>query len=140
MRLTAGDKAGKKGALMMLGLDNFKMVNDSFGHETGDRVLAEVGRVIRNSFRGADVAGRVGGDEFMIFVQDVDAEEAAQLAERISAQVGELPNLPDVTLSIGIALFPTHGKTFAELYRAADTALYRSKKGGKATYHVYAEG
>ena len=110
------------------------------GHETGDRVLAEVGRVIRNSFRGADVAGRVGGDEFMIFVQDVDAEEAAQLAERISAQVGELPNLPDVTLSIGIALFPTHGKTFAELYRAADTALYRSKKGGKATYHVYAEG
>ena len=140
IRLTAGDKAGKKGALMMIDLDNFKMVNDSFGHETGDRVLAEVGRVIRNSFRGADVAGRVGGDEFMIFVQDVDAEEAAQLAERIGAQVGELPNLPDVTLSIGIALFPTHGKTFAELYRAADAALYRSKKGGKATYHMYAEG
>lgn len=139
MRLAACGKTGKSGALMMLDLDNFKTVNDCYGHAMGDRVLAEVGRVIRNGFRGADVAGRVGGDEFMIFVQDVGAEEAAQLAERIGTQIRNLPDLPEVTLSIGIALFPAHGKCFAELYHAADAALYEIKKNGKATWRFHTE-
>ena len=138
IRLSAGNKSGKHGALIMIDVDNFKTVNDQYGHAIGDRVLAETGRVIRNSFRGADVAGRVGGDEFMVFAQDVESPEAAlHLAERVAAQIARLPGLPDVTLSIGIALFPQHGRLFEELYKAADTALYQVKNGGKASCRLY---
>lgn len=138
MRLAAGNRSGKHGALMMIDVDNFKTVNDRYGHAAGDRVLAEIGRVIRNSFRGADVAGRVGGDEFMVFAQDIDSAEAAlHLAERIDAQIGSVPDLPDVSLSTGIALFPSHGKHFEELYNAADAALYQVKRSGKAACRLY---
>ena len=138
MRISAGNRSDKHGALIMIDVDNFKIVNDQYGHAMGDRVLSEIGRIIRNSFRGADVAGRVGGDEFMVYAMDIDSPEAAvHLAERVAAQIGEIPGLPDVTLSVGIALFPLHGKTFEELYRAADTALYQVKKGGKSACRLY---
>ena len=122
----------------MIDVDNFKTVNDRYGHAAGDRVLAEIGRVIRNSFRGADVAGRVGGDEFMVFVQDIDSPEAAvQLADRVRTQIIGIQGLPEVTLSTGIALFPNHGKCFEELYKAADAALYQVKRSGKAACLLY---
>ena len=84
------------------------------------------------------MAGRVGGDEFMVFAQDVESEEAAvHLARRLTEHIESIPDLPDVTLSAGIALFPTHGKNFQELYKAADAALYQVKKSGKATCRLY---
>ena len=138
MRLAAGNRTGKHGALIMIDVDNFKTVNDRYGHAMGDHVLSEIGRVIRNSFRGADVAGRVGGDEFMVYAQDVESGEAAvQLAIRLTEHIEAIPDLPSVTLSAGIALFPTHGKSFQELYKAADAALYQVKKSGKATCRLY---
>ena len=140
IRVRGGRKSGKSGALMMIDVDNFKTINDGFGHAAGDHVLAEIGRVIRNSFRGSDVAGRVGGDEFMIYVQDVASGEAAvQLAERISEQVRQTLESYQVTLSVGISLFPAHGESFEELYRAADAALYTVKKNGKAACCLFEE-
>ena len=138
MRLAAGNRSGKHGALMMIDVDDFKTVNDRYGHAVGDHVLTEIARVIRNSFRGADVAGRVGGDEFMVFAQDIESEEAAlHMAERVDTQIGSIPDLPDVSLSIGIAFFPSHGKSFEELYKAADAALYQVKRSGKAACRLY---
>ena len=138
LRLNFGRKNNIRGALIMFDIDNFKLINDCHGHATGDRVLAGIGRLIRNSFRGVDVSGRVGGDEFMIYAQDISsAEEALSLAERILAHITNEVSECQVTLSAGIALFPEHGSSFEELYKAADTALYRVKKSGKAACMLY---
>lgn len=138
LRLNFGRKNNIRGTLIMFDIDNFKLINDCHGHATGDRVLSGIGRLIRNSFRGVDVSGRVGGDEFMIYAQDISsAEEALSLAERILAHITNEVSECQVTLSAGIALFPEHGSSFEELYKAADTALYRVKKSGKAACMLY---
>lgn len=135
-------KEGEHSALLMIDADHFKAVNDTFGHAEGDRVLCEVGRIIKNSCRAADVAGRIGGDEFMIFMRSiVEPENACQLADRLQEQVrhafeGSLLE-GRVSLSIGIALCPEHGARFDELFRAADRALYLVKARGRGAYRVY---
>lgn len=141
MLLTNYYKDGEKCALMMIDADHFKNVNDTFGHIMGDRVLATIGRIINGCFKGSDVAGRVGGDEFMIFLRDIDSEKVAiSLAEKLQYEVtnafsGELEKC--VSLSIGIAMYPDHGKRFVELYNSADKALYYVKEHGRASYHIY---
>lgn len=129
-------------SLLMIDIDKFKEVNDTFGHAEGDRVLAEIGRLINNNCRSKDVAGRIGGDEFLIFMHDIkSADNAKSLAERLLNQVSQTFSgdiLKDsITLSIGIALCPEHGKRFDDLYKAADSALYYVKKHGRAAYKVY---
>ena len=131
------------GALLMIDVDNFNYVNDTFGHIAGDRVLMAIGNIIHDSFKGMDITGRIGGDEFMVFLNDIKhADTALRLAANISDKARHLfPNEPlgkHVTLSIGIALFPEHGKDFEELYRAADKALYYVKEHGRDFYKLYA--
>ena len=133
----------KKCALLMIDADHFKNVNDSFGHIAGDRVLATIGRIINNTFKGSDVAGRVGGDEFMVFLRDIDSVESAEfLAKKLQEEVlnafsGDLEKC--VSLSIGISMYPEHGKRFPELYYAADKALYYVKEHGRNGYHIFQE-
>lgn len=129
-------------ALLMIDVDLFKTVNDTYGHAEGDRVLASIGRVITNNCRSMDIAGRIGGDEFMVLMRNIDApENAMQLAERLEDQVihtfvgDKLEGL--VTLSIGIALSPDHGKDFETLFKAADAALYYVKKHGRAQFTIF---
>lgn len=135
-----GDE-NSKCALIMIDADHFKEVNDNFGHMAGDRVLATIGRLINNCFKGRDVAGRVGGDEFMVFLRDIDsADVAVSLAEKLQHEVkhafsGDLKEC--VSLSIGIAMYPDHGKNFSELYRSVDSALYHVKANGRAACHVF---
>lgn len=129
-------------ALLMIDADYFKRVNDTFGHATGDQVLATIGRVLRESSRSMDVTGRVGGDEFIMLLRDIPSAEAAcATAERIKNSVEEAfrndPLSGYVTLSIGIAIFPEHGAEFNNLYRAADHALYDRKENGKDGYSLY---
>lgn len=129
-------------ALLILDLDLFKHVNDTYGHAEGDRVLAEIGRIIANNCRTQDVAGRIGGDEFMIFMRNINSQEnAVQMAERIqkgvqSAFSSDILN-GQISLSIGIALYPDHGKNFDNLFSAADKALYFVKKHGKGSCKMY---
>jgi len=135
-------KEGDRSALLMIDADRFKDINDTFGHADGDKVLAEVGRIIKNSCRAADVAGRIGGDEFVIFMRRiVDPENACQLADRLQQQVSRaFENTPlagRVSLSIGIALCPEHGERFDELFQSADKALYLVKTRGRGAYRVY---
>ena len=130
-----------RSALLMIDADHFKHINDTFGHAEGDRVLAEIGRIIRNSCRNEDVAGRIGGDEFMVFMRHTAApENACRLAERLQAQVqhafADDPLAGHVSLSIGIALCPEHGQTFEALFKAADDALYKVKSTSRGKYLV----
>ena len=143
MMLDTSGKDWECGALMMMDVDDFKKVNDSHGHAVGDHVLTEIARIIRSSFRVMDVTGRIGGDEFMVFLRDVaDAEKVFQSARGIQEQVrAAFPELPGgISISIGIALYPAHGATFEELYRAADHALYQVKKHCKGDCQVYGQG
>ena len=142
MMLANYHQASDNCALMMIDVDNFKGINDNFGHAAGDHVLATIGRLIHDSFKGMDVEGRIGGDEFMVFLRDIDSAKAEEhLAQKLEDETKRAFDNEDyaglVTLSIGIAMYPKHGKTFEELYNAADQALYYVKEHGKGSYHMY---
>ena len=130
------------GAFMMLDADSFKSINDNYGHMTGDRVLSKIGEVLTKNFKGGDVAGRVGGDEFMVFMHNIrEAGDACTLAQKVEDLVMHAFDGEDfgdkVSLSIGISICPKDGADFETLFSNADKALYKVKKKGKATYGVY---
>ncbi len=134
-------------ALVIIDLDNFKGINDNFGHAMGDKVIADTGEMIRSVFSDDDYLGRIGGDEFCVMINkhiSDPAEFRSYVAERCS-KVGEsFVKISDnngckVSASIGAALFPADGRSFEELYAACDTALYRSKEHGKNMYSFYDE-
>ena len=129
-------------ALMMIDIDKFKTINDTLGHAKGDIVLSAIGGIIKNTFKGMDVVGRTGGDEFMVFLRDIEKpENALHLAESIEKETNQLILHKDicayVSVSVGIAMFPEHGKTFDDLYHAADKALYYVKNHGRAGWKLY---
>jgi diguanylate cyclase (GGDEF)-like protein len=131
-----------KCALMMIDVDKFKIINDTLGHAKGDKVLSAISGIIKNTFKGMDVAGRIGGDEFMVFLRDIEKpDNAMHLAESIEKNTNRLILNEDihtyVSVSIGISMYPEHGKTFEELYHTADKALYYSKKHGRAYWKLY---
>lgn len=130
------------GALLMIDVDKFKHINDSYGHIAGDRVLTAIGHTIRDSFKGMDVIGRIGGDEFMVYLRDIHKSDTAIcLAVNISDKVRHL--FPDedfgkyVSISVGIAMFPEHSSNFEGLFRAADLALYDVKANGRNSCKVF---
>ncbi len=135
------EEADQSHVLFMIDLDNFKNVNDNYGHQTGDRFLMQFATEIRKHFRKTDVVGRVGGDEFFVLMKNVSGtSEIAEKAEEVLAAIQkvcvEYAPIP-LSGSIGISLFPENGKTLEELYFKADTALYEAKRKGKNRY-IYA--
>ena len=133
---------GRPLSLLLLDLDHFKLVNDVFGHPRGDAVLLELAARIRGQVRDVDVLARYGGEEFVAVLPETDQDGASHAAERIRAAVrrrpfGEDGEHPiDVTLSIGVAVYPDHGTTSTTLLRRADEALYAAKRGGRDTWRV----
>ncbi|MBP5297769.1 MAG: GGDEF domain-containing protein [Lachnospiraceae bacterium] len=125
-----------RGLLILLDLDNFKKINDTLGHGFGDEVLQYLGMRLGSQFRVTDIVGRIGGDEFMVFLKDMKTQEYIEAEARKMSrffnnfQVGEYTKFY-ATASMGAAVYPDDGKTFDALYRAADTALYKAKKNGK---------
>lgn len=131
-------------AVHYLDLDAFKPVNDRFGHAVGDKVLASVAERMQQIARDQDVVGRMGGDEFAVLQPHVnEAQQAIRLAARLleaMLQPFEIEgHVVRVGLSVGIALFPTHGATADELMRNADAALYGAKAAGRNTIRLFAE-
>ena len=124
-------------ALLLLDLDHFKLVNDVFGHPRGDAVLVELATRLRTQVRDVDTVARHGGEEFVVVLPETDRAGAVQAAERICGAVrrrpfGEDGEQPvDVTLSVGVAVFPEHGTSSSVLLRRADEALYAAKRGGR---------
>jgi diguanylate cyclase (GGDEF)-like protein len=129
-------------AVIMLDLDHFKKINDTHGHPAGDEVLRKVSSVIRKTVRKVDMAGRYGGEEFVIYLHGTDRTHAGQVAERLRLKIRKTRFVFDgrevgVTASMGIACCPGHGKNGEELLRNADIALYRSKQGGRDRTTLY---
>jgi diguanylate cyclase (GGDEF)-like protein/PAS domain S-box-containing protein len=140
-RIQAFLQRGQKGCLLMIDVDDFKHVNDTFGHPAGDRVLVRIGDILKTSFRTGDVIGRVGGDEFMVFAVDLEGtsvawSKAQAVLEKIKDS-GEMETDCRVTVSVGIAACMGM-ENFEQLYSRADAMLYTSKKSGKG--RVTAEG
>lgn len=132
----------KKGALFMLDTDDFKLINDTKGHIVGDFVLAEIASGMKKIMRRNDIVGRIGGDEFIIFMKDIrSVEEAEKKAEDLLTMLRHLfdneKSSVKVTCSIGVSIFPKNGRNFKELYAKADQALYQIKGQGKNNYCLY---
>jgi diguanylate cyclase (GGDEF)-like protein/PAS domain S-box-containing protein len=128
-------------ALLCLDLDDFKLVNDTMGHATGDGVLVAVGERIRGCLRDGDVAARLGGDEFAVILVQTDPERTVMIAERIIDRVSRPyqfdGRLIQIGISIGISLAPQDGTTPSGLMKNADLALYRAKAEGRGIWRLY---
>jgi diguanylate cyclase (GGDEF)-like protein len=142
--LARSSRDGKHPALLFVDLDRFKRINDSLGHDHGDRLLCEVSDRLAHALRAGDALARLGGDEFGVLLHDVDGPFAMQLAERIRAALSDPVYLDGqpvvVSASIGIAVFPEDGGSYDELLRHADVAMYEAKERGRNTCREYQPG
>lgn len=124
-------------SLLWIDVDHFKLINDRFGHQVGDEVLRELSQRLQSGIRNIDYAARYGGEELAIILPELDEVKAIEMAERLRQMVEETQMVIDgpdevaVTISVGVAAFPTHGTTPEHLFRAADQAMYRAKQKGR---------
>jgi len=136
------NRQGTRIAVFFLDLDNFKHINDSLGHATGDIVLQSVGERLRGLVRDEDTVARLGGDEFLVIASSVQSEmEGIELAERLLDGFNESISLSNyeffATVSIGIAFYPEDGLDEGSLTKNADVAMYQAKSEGKNNYHLF---
>ncbi|WP_447594314.1 sensor domain-containing diguanylate cyclase [Aquipseudomonas campi] len=129
-------------ALLLLDLDHFKPINDQYGHDAGDLMLHSIGQRLHDNVRANDMVARLGGDEFAVLITGADAEQhardvAMRLLETLAKPVFYGASQLTVTISIGVALYPRHGQQFANLYKAADEALYQAKQQGRSGFLVH---
>ena len=128
---------------LIFDIDRFKNVNDRYGHAVGDVILQKFASLLRTYFRENDIVGRIGGDEFVVFLKNIDARDAVygrvdSLVKKIaSLEFSEMPER--ITSSIGVAFVPEHGDCYMDLYKAADSALYETKRRGKNGFTVSGE-
>ena len=130
-------------SLIMIDIDNFKQINDTYGHLTGDTILKRLAAVLQETVRKIDIPARYGGEEFVVILPETDKDEAVKIAERVRRNVADIVvranDTQDIspTISLGVAQYTTDGKEAKELINAADTALYFSKHNGKNMVSIY---
>ena len=125
-------------SLVLVDIDHFKDVNDTFGHDCGDELLSMVATALAQSVRASDFVARLGGDEFVVVLPATDFDGARILAEKMAAAIANTHVLGfnwDTTASLGIASYPNHGTTIEAVMRCADNALYQAKKDGRNCVH-----
>jgi two-component system cell cycle response regulator len=131
-------QTGRPLAHIILDVDKFKPVNDTYGHDVGDEVLVQLGKIIINAIRSADLAARYGGEEFVVLMPETDIFDAAEVAERIRLSVERTPFKVNhevghlkLSVSIGVSHLRKDKDTAHELHKRADEALYRCKENGR---------
>ena len=129
-------------ALLLVDMDDFKLVNDSFGHDAGDKLIKAVGDLLSRSLRRADTVARLGGDEFAVIVENIDGvDDAISIADNLSTVLEHNVRLDDqetfTGASIGIAIYPDDGEDARTLLKNADTALFRAKENGRHCFQFY---
>lgn len=142
--LDRADRYGTRVALLLCDVDHFKKVNDNYGHPIGDEVLRRVAKVLQDVPRKIDVPARYGGEEFAVLLDNVSAEQARAVAERIRIEISKLVIETEkgplsVTESVGVALFPDDGRDRATLIERADMSLYHAKHSGRNCVVTYQE-
>lgn len=132
---------GSLHAFMAIDIDNFKAVNDIFGHKTGDHTISVVAGVLSSNFSDTDYIGRIGGDEFIVMMSNIESRDIAlSRAEKLVSIIKEKENLTipeNISLSIGVAFSDEKDRCYADLFGKADEALYAAKKAGKGCYFAY---
>ena len=127
-------------AMIMVDVDNFKQINDHYGHDVGDRILVRVADVLKQSFRSVDIISRFGGDEFVVVMTRVNSSMRQLVINKMESANAILKapedDLPPVSLSVGIA-FADRKDPQGSIFKDADTALYRAKEAGKGIVEVY---
>jgi diguanylate cyclase (GGDEF)-like protein len=141
-KITSARRFGRTFALLVIDIDHFKRVNDTFGHDAGDVIIKGLGEILRRAKRQTDAVGRFGGEEFVVLCEETDEAGALLLAERVRQELGKTTFVAAgkeilVTCSVGIATFPAAGASWEALFKAADTALYASKQGGRNRSTVF---
>jgi diguanylate cyclase (GGDEF)-like protein len=124
---------GRPLTLLMLDLDNFKNLNDTFGHNSGDEAMRRIGKALMEGTRGIDLAARIGGEEFAVILVETSHQVGLEVAERLRAAISGLsiPLAGHITASFGVAECPLNAQTAADLLSSADAALYEAKRNGK---------
>jgi diguanylate cyclase (GGDEF)-like protein len=140
--LALSQRSRNRLAILMLDLDRFKSVNDSMGHDAGDKLLKAVGKRLKNTMRKSDTVARIGGDEFVLLLPQIPhADDATILAQRILDAFRDPFVFDDhrinITASIGIAVYPEAGRDIESLLKSADTAMYWAKEQGRDIYRFY---
>jgi len=135
-QLALAHRYGKPLSVVLIDVDHFKAVNDTYGHPVGDVVLQGAARILAKEARGTDLVARYGGEEFAVVMPETDLDGARVIAERIRARVSEATFPTElgplrITVSLGVASFPACGRTKARLVEAADACLYQAKRGGR---------
>lgn len=129
-------------AMMIIDVDNFKAVNDRFGHQWGDAVLSKMAKSLKNLFRSTDIIGRIGGDEFLVFMENIGTPELASRKARALVQIFKGTPLKiniELSCSVGVAFYPKDAMDYTGLFINADSALYRVKNSGKENFAFFEE-
>jgi diguanylate cyclase (GGDEF)-like protein len=119
--------------LLMIDIDNFKNLNDNFGHDAGDDAIRRLSKVLREGTRGIDLAARIGGEEFAVLLVETSKDGGVEVAERLRMAIKllEIPRAGGMTASFGVAECPSDAQTAADILKAADVALYEAKRNGR---------
>jgi len=133
LEIARTERYGHAFSLLMIDIDKFKLVNDTFGHEMGDDVIRLLAKIMQEGIRGIDLAARIGGEEFAIILTETPVERAMEVAERLKQSIknAEIPTVGSITVSVGVAEAPDCAQTARELLACADAALYAAKEQGR---------
>lgn len=129
--VSRSNRTGEELTLILLDLDHFKSLNDSFGHQAGDEMLRKVGAVLSEACRASDTPARYGGEEFALVLPTCGKAEAFETSERLRELIAAVDSPRPITVSAGVATYPVHGVSAADLVKAADEAMYESKAEGR---------
>lgn len=138
LEIERAHRTHRKFGLLVLDVDDFKQINDKYGHRAGDQVLSQLAKELQSKMRKIDLLFRYGGEEFVVLLPGAEQEETERTGERLRRIIdemtvtleGESATLP-VTISVGAAVFPDQSRTQSGIFKAADEAMYRAKKQGK---------